>query len=135
MKVNDKVPVYIAGQVVAQAEIKEMDNETATLLVPGTLVVMAVATNIVADAPKEETGQVLLTDTPVGGESDPLVPGVEQNAQVQAPAADAAVQPAVATANDAAGATQAGVEINDASRVETTTPDNTGAVTQAENGS
>ena len=46
MKVGDKYDVTIAGQVVAQAEVRELADGTATLIVPGTKVVMATRTDI-----------------------------------------------------------------------------------------
>lgn len=55
MKVGDKVPVTIAGQVVAQASIKETGDGTATLVVPATLVVMATRTELAVETPPEDT--------------------------------------------------------------------------------
>jgi hypothetical protein len=56
MNVGDKVEVLIEGSTVAYAEVKEVGDGTATLIVPATRVVMAVRTEL---AP--EVG-------PVGGE-------------------------------------------------------------------
>lgn len=55
MKVGDNIPVYIAGQVVANAKVRELGNDTATLVVPATLVVMAVRTELAGDAPAADT--------------------------------------------------------------------------------
>lgn len=48
MKIGDTEPVYMAGQVVAQAKVAEFDSETATLIIPATRVVMAVRTSLAA---------------------------------------------------------------------------------------
>lgn len=54
MKVGDTVPVTIAGQVVAQAKVTEMGTDRATLLIPGTVVVMGVRTEIAPPEPVEQ---------------------------------------------------------------------------------
>jgi hypothetical protein len=54
MKINDTVPVYIAGQVVAQANVKELGEGTATLVVPATLVVMATRTELTVETPSHD---------------------------------------------------------------------------------
>jgi hypothetical protein len=64
MKQGDTVPVTIAGQTVAQASVKELGEGTVTLIVPATMVVMEVSTQI---APP--------TAAPV--ESDVVIIGVE----------------------------------------------------------
>ena len=46
MKVGDKYDVTIAGQVIAQAEVRELADGQVTLIVPGTKVVMATRTDI-----------------------------------------------------------------------------------------
>lgn len=51
MKVNDTVPVTIAGQTVANATVRELGDGTATLVVPATLVVMATRTELTVEAP------------------------------------------------------------------------------------
>lgn len=58
MKIGDTEPVYMAGQVVAQAKVAEFDAETATLIIPATRVVMAVRTSLQPAAPEvpETTG-------------------------------------------------------------------------------
>lgn len=64
MKVGDKVPVFIGGHTVAQAEVKAVDSSenTATLVVPATLVVMGVRTEL-TDLPGSEPA----TDTLITG--------------------------------------------------------------------
>lgn len=64
MKAGDKVPVTIAGQVVAQATVRELGDGTVTLVVPGTLVVMAVRTEI---APDPQQSAVPETETLITG--------------------------------------------------------------------
>lgn len=80
MKVGDKVPVNIGGHTVAQAEVREMDSGTATLVVPATLVVMGVRTEL-TDLPRvEQTTETIITGVDrASGESAPVVEG-EQNA-------------------------------------------------------
>ena len=66
MKVNDKIPVTIAGQQVAVATVKEMSEGTATLIVPATRVVMATRTELTVEE-KENEVEVLITG--VGNEA------------------------------------------------------------------
>lgn len=53
MKVGDKVEVRIGSHVVAQAEVKELGDGTATLIIPGTKVVMGTRTDL-TDLPQNE---------------------------------------------------------------------------------
>lgn len=53
MKRGDKIPVTIAGQTVANAEVREVGDGQVTLVVPGTLVVMATRTEIAYEAPTQ----------------------------------------------------------------------------------
>jgi len=53
MNTGDTYPVYLAGQVVADAKVVEFDSETATLIIPATRVVMAVRTELSAPEPVE----------------------------------------------------------------------------------
>lgn len=53
MKINDTVPVLIAGQVVAQARITGLEDGKATLVVPATQVVMATRTELTTEQPTE----------------------------------------------------------------------------------
>lgn len=55
MKVGDKVSVTIQGSEVAQAEVKEVGEGTATLIVPATRVVMAVRTELAPEVAPEPT--------------------------------------------------------------------------------
>ena len=83
MRQGDKVPVTIAGQVVAQATVRELGDGTVTLVVPGTLVVMAVRTEI---APDPQQTAVPETET--------LITGVDRtsaDSTVVEPAGDATV--------------------------------------------
>lgn len=61
MKQGETVPVTIAGQVVAQATVKELGEGTATLVVPATLVVMAVRTELAVEQPVESTSETVIT--------------------------------------------------------------------------
>lgn len=80
MKVGDTIPVMIAGQEVVRAKVTEMGDGTATLLIPGTIAVMSVRTEL---APPE----------PVEGETEHVITGVEAPVQAQeAPKAENAPQ-------------------------------------------
>ena len=61
MKVGDTFPVTVAGHVVAQARVAELTREKATLVVPGTVVVMAVNTSLAGKAPSESTTETIVT--------------------------------------------------------------------------
>lgn len=71
MKINDLVPVTIAGQVVAQATVREMSEGTATLVVPATLVVMAVRTELAFETPAADTTgtETIITGVDRAGQS------------------------------------------------------------------
>lgn len=71
MKINDLVPVTIAGQVVAQATVREMSDGTATLVVPATLVVMAVRTELALETPAADTTgtETIITGVDRAGQS------------------------------------------------------------------
>lgn len=62
MKRGDKVPVTIAGQTVANAEVRETGDGTVTLIVPATMVVMATKTELAIEtpAPASETESQIL---------------------------------------------------------------------------
>lgn len=81
MKTNDTVPVYIAGQVVANATVKEVGDGTATLVVPATLVVMATRTELTVETPKEDGSgtETIITgiDRPSGGAAAESATGSE----------------------------------------------------------
>lgn len=81
MKVGDSVAVTIAGQVVANATVKEMADGTATLIVPATRVVMAVRTELAYEAPvvQEQTTETIITgvDRPEAVEAASVVQNVE----------------------------------------------------------
>lgn len=62
MKVGETVPVSIAGETVAQAKVVEMSNETVTLIVPATQVVMAVKTEL-DTAPVESEGPKVIVES------------------------------------------------------------------------
>jgi len=91
MKVNETVPVLIAGQQVAVATVKEIGEGTVTLIVPGTVVVMATRTEISTPPTPEPSGnqhilldEVERTSAPVVAE-EPTAP-VDENIQNVAPA-------------------------------------------------
>jgi len=50
VKQGDKFPVTIAGQTVAEATVREVGDGQVTLVVPGTIVVMATSTSIAPEA-------------------------------------------------------------------------------------
>jgi hypothetical protein len=89
MKAGETVPVTIAGQVVAQATVKELGDGTATLVVPATLVVMATRTE-------------LTVETPRTSEVETIIMGVDRaSGNVEPPATETpAVQPAQSAAVD-----------------------------------
>ena len=60
MKIGDVVDVFIAGQVVAQAKIVETAEGTATLIIPGTQVVMATSTELTSAPVVEQSKQVII---------------------------------------------------------------------------
>lgn len=62
MKIGDSVDVVVAGQVVAKAEIKEVGDGTATLIVPATRVVMATRTELSAETPSSEPSTEVIVD-------------------------------------------------------------------------
>lgn len=94
MRAGETVPVTIAGQVVAQATVKELGDGTATLVVPATLVVMAVRTELAVEQPAESTSETVITgvDRPeptveeTGGTPEVSMP------PVTAPSSDEVVQ-------------------------------------------
>lgn len=61
MKTGDTVPVTVAGQVVAQATIKEMGDGQATLVIPATLVVMATRTELTQETKPEPAKDTIIT--------------------------------------------------------------------------
>lgn len=76
MKINDTVPVLIAGQVVAQARITGLEDGKATLVVPATQVVMATRTELTVEQPTEGATVVVL-----GNEQQTEEVSVEPNAE------------------------------------------------------
>lgn len=95
MKVGDNVPVTLAGQVVAQATVKEMGSDTATLVVPATLVVMGIRTEL-GDLPVDNTGTEVIIDEVTRVEDNTAAPAPEAVVEEAAPAEPApAAQPPV----------------------------------------
>lgn len=103
MNVGDKFPVTIAGQVVAEAVVKEHSEGLATLIIPATLVTMSYRTHdeLTPEAPAEApetSSHVLLTDevvkpaeaAPTTTDGSPATPA-QQVAPVVDPAASAPV--------------------------------------------
>lgn len=89
MKVNDTVPVTIAGQTVANATVRELGDGTATLVVPATLVVMATRTELTVETPQVDptAAETIITgvDRTSGeptGELDPQPVGQVESAAV-----------------------------------------------------
>lgn len=70
MKRGDKVPVNLGQHVVAQAEVVEINNETATLVVPATKIVMGIRHEL-TDLPKDDSGKQVIIDPPK--EAEPVV--------------------------------------------------------------
>lgn len=72
MKVGDNFPVTIAGQVVCQAVVKEMQDGTVTLLVPATLVVMGTRVELTDEGPAGSDSEVIITgaDRPENNSAD-----------------------------------------------------------------
>lgn len=118
MKVGDTFPVTVAGHVVAQARVAELTREKATLVVPGTVVVMAVNTSLAGKAPSESTTETIVT----GVDRQDNTTVVESGAPLETTA------PGNAT-TDVADTTQS-------TTVETTTTAaDTSAATEVDNGS
>ena len=61
MKIGDTIPVTIAGQEVCRATVKGMEDGTATLVVPATLVVMATRTELTVEQREPEGAEVVIT--------------------------------------------------------------------------
>lgn len=78
MKVGDKVPVTVAGLVVAQAEVTEIGDGTATLVIPGTKAIFGTHTEL-TDTPEQdkETGTVIIGTEAASGKEEPVEPPVE----------------------------------------------------------
>lgn len=93
MKVGDKVPVQIGPHTVAQATVKELGDGTATLLVPGTLVVMGTRTTL-DDLPETQTNDVetliVGVDRASGGPEESTTGNdpIQNNEATQQPVAD-----------------------------------------------
>lgn len=89
MKVGDKEPVIIAGQVVGYADISEIADGTATLVIPATRVVMGVRTSLTQDtAPVDTTG----TETIITGvDRVPATPPVADEQTLEAPSGEAPI--------------------------------------------
>lgn len=104
MKKGDTVPVTISGHVVAQARVAEIESGRATLVVPGTVVVMAVRTEL--DRAPSDTG------------TEHLVTGVDRADPTESTGVDAsetqttgAVEPESASAPEQTQS--AGSEVNE----------------------
>lgn len=90
MKIGDKYEVTIQGQVVAYATVKGMDDGTATLVVPATLVVMATRTELTYEQPQNNDTEVVITGVDrVGAEGAESVeteaPSVVENNPTETP--------------------------------------------------
>lgn len=63
MKVGDKIPVLVAGEQIAEAEIKEVGEGTVTFIVPARRVVMATKTEVDPTVgPTSDGAQVIIED-------------------------------------------------------------------------
>jgi hypothetical protein len=96
MKAGDTYPVLVAGQVVAQATIKELGDGTATLVVPATLVVMATRTELTEEVKPEPEKDTVITgvDRPATQEANETAPVGENADKPAAPQPVEAPQPA-----------------------------------------
>ena len=119
MKVGDKVPVTLAGHVVTQAEVRELGDGTAVLVVPATQVTMAVRTELdTAPAPVKETETVItgVDRQEAGTEATVETTGAPESA-VASDTADVStteattVEPAVEAATSADTATEAPADV------------------------
>ena len=113
MKVGDVIPVTIGGHTVTNATVRELGDGTATLVVPGTLVVMATRTTL-DDAPvvpSEPEKETIITGVDRASGGDTIEPQtqeapVEESTQPST-AAPSEVRTAEAVAtNDGAGPTE-----------------------------
>lgn len=125
MKVGDTFPVTVAGHVVAQARVAELTREKATLVVPGTVVVMAVNTSLAGKAPSDSTTETIVTgvDRQTGDNTTVVESG--------APLGDTAPQGASAETTDTTTAT---VETAPVETQATETAADTSAATEVDNG-
>ena len=84
MNVGDKVAVSIQGHEVVQAEVKEVSDGTATLIIPATRVVMAVKTELAPEvtAAADTSGTEHIVDEVVRvvPEATDITPGAVENA-------------------------------------------------------
>jgi hypothetical protein len=68
MKAGDKFPVLVGGMEITQAEVKSVDlngdQPTATIMIPGTLAVVAISTQLAPPPPPEklEAGTEVIID-------------------------------------------------------------------------
>lgn len=106
MKQGDKFEVKIEGQVVAHAEVREVGDGQVTLVVPGTIVVMATSTGIApaqpaVPAPVQTEHQILGVDNTSAPVENSVVPNASASAGdtpvVPAPPVTAPSEPAPAT--------------------------------------
>lgn len=74
MKRGDKVPVHIGGHQVAMAEVKELEDGTATLVVPATLVVMGVRTELTDLPTTEPSTETIITGVDRPAPVDDTIP-------------------------------------------------------------
>lgn len=98
MNVGEKVDVTISGAVVAQAEVKEVGDGTATLIVPATRVVMAVKTQLAPEVgPSNESGTQTIVDEVVRATNEPVAP--VENASASEPVPQSSVADKVITSS------------------------------------
>ena len=121
MKVGDTFPVTVAGHIVAQARVAELTREKATLVVPGTVVVMAVNTSLAGKAPSDSTTETIVTG--VDRQTGDNTTVVESGAPLEATAPETTDTSTTTTVETAPVETQA-----------TETAADTSAATEVDNG-
>lgn len=82
MNVGDKIAVTIQGSEIAQAEVKEVGEGTATLIVPATRVVMAVRTELAPEVTPtaDGSGTETIIDEVVRTDATDITPVPQANA-------------------------------------------------------
>lgn len=110
MKVGDTEPVYLAGQVVTQAEVTSMEEGIATLRFEGQIVKMTYVTQLAPEAPApttEPAKQVIIDEVVRETPTSPVV---------------ATDQPSQVGESAAVGGTAPPKTVNEQSSLESTNP-------------
>jgi hypothetical protein len=90
MKVGDKISVSVQGIEVAQADVKEVSDGTATLIIPATRVVMATRTELAPEVTPVNQGAQTIID---GVERAPVAPVEPAQNVSEVPAAEQSQAP------------------------------------------